>query len=155
MYRHIHRQLEGVFRTSIVVAFCDADVRGCRRAAVGAAGALLGSSCLFLIIMAGLAWKFIHNFRAGHLRKHVGYGDFHVHQRRILLETLYCDRGSLKYVSHAHFWRAVVVWWALRELITCKNIFVLGDGSARFKFCSPFWPHGLLPQWGSCHILLQ
>ena len=64
MYQRIHRQSVGVFRR-IVVAFCDADVRGCRRAAVGAAGALLGSSCLFLIIMAGQAWKFIHNFRAG------------------------------------------------------------------------------------------
>lgn len=45
--------------------------------------------------------------------------------------------------------------WALREPTTCKNIFILGDGSARFKFYSPFSPHGLLPQWGSCHIFLQ
>ncbi len=67
MYRRNHRQSVGVFRTSILVAFCDADGRGCRRAAVGAAGALLGSSCLFFVIMAVQAWKFIHNFRAGHL----------------------------------------------------------------------------------------
>ena len=66
MYRRIRRQLE-VFRTSIVVAFCDADVRGCRRAAVGAAGAPPGSSCLFFVIMTLQAWKSIHNFRAGHL----------------------------------------------------------------------------------------
>lgn len=66
MYRRIHRQAGG-FRTSIVVAFCDADVRGCRRAAVGAAGAPPGSSCLFFVIMTLQAWKFIQNFRAGPL----------------------------------------------------------------------------------------
>jgi hypothetical protein len=66
MYPHIRRQSVG-FQTSIVVAFCDAFVRGCRRAAVGAAGAPSGSSCLFFVIMTLHAWKCIQNFRAGHL----------------------------------------------------------------------------------------
>lgn len=64
MCPHIHRQEVG-FHTSIVVAFCDAFVRGCRHAAVGAAGALSGSSYLFFVIMTLHAWKFIQNFRAG------------------------------------------------------------------------------------------
>jgi len=51
-------QAEEGFRTSIVVAFCDADVPGCRRAAVGAAGASSGSSCLFFVKTLH-AWKFI------------------------------------------------------------------------------------------------
>lgn len=89
MYRRNHRQLVGVFRTSILVAFCDADVRGCRRAAVGAAGALPGSSCLFFVIMAVQAWKFIHNFRAGHLNATfsatASYGECSVHPEPLIV----------------------------------------------------------------------
>ena len=45
-----------VLPTSTVVALCEAVVRGCRRAAVGAARALSGASCLFFVIPTLQAW---------------------------------------------------------------------------------------------------